>query len=112
METHRESIKRMLYAPILNLAITLEAAFVTVLGLHGLYVRSLVVDFLGGRREPADLFLTLDMPNWLDRTTEWVSLQAVNSWSTPVSLLVAGIILFYLRNYISKPPTVIRSGSI
>jgi hypothetical protein len=105
-------MKQMLYAPILNLAILIEAAFVTVLGLHGVYVRSVVVDFLGGRRDPADLFLTLDMPHWLDRTTEWVSLQAVDSWSTPISLLVAGIVLFYLRNYISKPPTVIRSGSI
>ena len=103
MVSHRESTKRMLYAPILNLAITLEATFITVLGLHGLYVRSRIVDFLGGRRNPADLFLTIDMPNWLDRTTEWVSLQAVNSWSIPISLLVAGIVLFSLRNYTSRP---------
>ena len=93
----------MLYAPILNLAITLEAMFITVLGLHGLYVHSRIVDTLSVRRHPADLFLTLDMPNWLDRTIEWVSLQAVNSWSIPISLLVAGIVLFYLRNYTSRP---------
>jgi hypothetical protein len=67
------------------------AVVLIILGAHGFYVyfHRLEVLFLGGADE---LFLSIGVPSWLASVVEWASLKGFMSWTTPLLLVVGGLI--------------------
>lgn len=82
----------MLRTPV-KLAIMLAGAVGVILGAHGLYVHFSILELILEAKNPADLFLALDVPSQLDGAVTWVSMKGLESWFIPAGLVVVGLIL-------------------
>lgn len=81
----------------------LGGMFSLILAAHGLFVYFSDIDTLYGDRDPADLFLVLNLPSWFDGVIGWASAQGFESWFIPVILLLAGVLVIYLQGFVSEP---------
>lgn len=88
---------------IINLTITLGGIFITVLALHGIYICFVNTEIIYGDKNPADLFLLMDVPTWLDGVVSWVTINSFESWILPAALTVTSVFVLYFRNYVSIP---------
>ena len=89
--------------PLIRLSMMLGGMFSIILASHGLYVYFSDIDTLYGDRDPADLFLAVNIPSWFDGVIEWASTQRFESWFIPVILLLVGVFVIYLQCFLSEP---------
>jgi hypothetical protein len=88
---------------LVRLSMILGGIFCVILAAHGLCVYFSDIDTLYGDRNPADLFLVVNIPGWLDGVIEWASAQGFESWYTPVILLIVGVFVIHLQGFVSEP---------